>query len=594
MRRGTRLQGAASIERPWGNCGEDKIMTTLTTKRVGALLLRGVAAAILPVALLAGLSSAGTTPASTTTATTVTNIAIPTPDIAGVPPLPGPVAAPATISSSIGVLTVSPLAGGPVGSNMTIAGSGLAANTNVELTWATQDATWNVDPEPNTVNYMGRTTTNVTVNLASTTTTASGSFSVTMKVPNDFGGSHEIYAVVNGVDVLEGAFTTTRTLTVTPKSGPIGTPITITYTGMGSSLFQNSAAILWDNHFAGELISEWTRGTGTTVIRAAGPVGKHVLMVGDALTDLYLNPVQSPYPFMNGGSVVFNVTKDNGPPTPSITWPQNVTPTLLEQTTLQPGDLDPASTAVATLSNQSGPVGAPVTLTVTGLSGTGTDQVKWATESGSRVDCSSVTGQGCWVPLQLHDQHRHRRERQLHDGPHRAPHPRRLAHDPRHERQQHRGPGALLREGEHRPLLQPDRQAPQHGRRHLGQLGCGLRRGGLRNGDLHLQGGPALHHQHQGGRLDPARQHPGRRLRQQYIGYGCGFNSNGYLVLHLIATGGPGTHLIDLHPMLYTSQPAFANTPYGLAPVLSSANDYPGLALGYQVPTFHFAIRIVK
>ena len=43
-----------------------------------------------------------------------------------------------------------------------------------------------------------------------------------------------------------------------------------------------------------------------------------------------------------------------------------------------------------------------------------------------------------------------------------------------------------------------------------------------------------------------------------YIGYGCGFNSNGDVLLHLNATGGPGTHLIDLYPMLYTLSPSFA------------------------------------
>jgi len=79
-----------------------------------------------------------------------------------------------------------------------------------------------------------------------------------------------------------------------------------------------------------------------------------------------------------------------------------------------------------------------------------------------------------------------------------------------------------------------------------------------------------------------------------YIGYGCGFNSNGYMVVHFRASGAPGTHLIDLNPLLYTNQPSFANTPYGMAPILTSARDFPGLALGYQIPSFHFAITIVK
>lgn len=566
--------------------------TIRMAKKIGLMVARGLAAAIVPVALLAGVSSGDTT--TTTTSPAVNNVAIPTPIIPGVASLPGPLAAAATISPTIGVLTISPLAGGPVGSNMTISGSGLPAATRVELTWSTTNATWNVDPEPNTVNYTGRTTTNVVVVLANVTTGAHGAFSLTMKVPNDFGGSHQIYAVINGVEVDEGAFITTRTLTVTPKNGPVGTLITVTYTGMGSSLFQNSAAILWDNHFTGELVSEWTRGTGTTAIRAAGPVGTHDLMVGDALTDLYLNPIQSPYPFMNGASVTFHVTKDNGPPKPSVSWPMRVTPTVNELTTLQPGDLDSASTAVATLSVQSGPVDSKVNLSVAGLSGTGTDQVKWATESGSRVDCSSVTGQGCWIPLTSPI-----------------------------------GSGVITNGAFTSSLTIPDglggwhmilvmkgtkieAQVPFYVKESIvsfynkgGQLvskgiatadnsPAAFAAGDSGTGTYTFKEGQEFTVSIKGVGWTQLDNTLAVDYDNSYVGYGCGFNSNGYLVIHLFATGGVGTHIIDLHPMLYTSQPAFANTPFGLAPVLSSANDYPGLALGYEIPSFHFAIKIVK
>jgi hypothetical protein len=79
-----------------------------------------------------------------------------------------------------------------------------------------------------------------------------------------------------------------------------------------------------------------------------------------------------------------------------------------------------------------------------------------------------------------------------------------------------------------------------------------------------------------------------------YIGYGCGFNSNGYMVIHLRATGAPGTHIIDLHPVMYTFQPSFANTQYGMLPILSYNTDFLGLALGYKQPAVHFEIEIVK
>ena len=81
-----------------------------------------------------------------------------------------------------------------------------------------------------------------------------------------------------------------------------------------------------------------------------------------------------------------------------------------------------------------------------------------------------------------------------------------------------------------------------------------------------------------------------------FIGYGCGFNSNGDVELNLVATGEPGTHLIDLWPMLYTQNPIYPNAAevYGMVPFLSYAQDAPGLALGYRLPAMRLAITVVK
>ena len=35
------------------------------------------------------------------------------------------------------------------------------------------------------------------------------------------------------------------------------------------------------------------------------------------------------------------------------------------------------------------------------------------------------------------------------------------------------------------------------------------------------------------------------------IGYACAFNSNGDVTINLVATGHPGTHLIDIYPAIY-------------------------------------------
>lgn len=484
------------------------------------------------------------------------------PAIPGVAPLPGPIAKPATASDNMGILNVTPRQGVP-GTPMTISGSGLPDNASVELTWSSADATWAVQTAPDTVNYMGRADTLFAVVLDNTTTSASGAFSVTLKAPQDWGGIHDIYAVVNGVEEAHGGFIVMRTVTISPTSGPIGTPITITYSGLGASLYTGGASLLWDNHYVGELMANWTRGTAQAVIRAAGPVGKHVIQIGNAISYLYLNVPQSPIPYTNGATVTFTVTKDNGPPPASIDWPVAVTPTVSARTTLKASGLAASSKVVADLAQTSGQVGTSVALTASGFTSSAQVSLVWSTVVGNRVNCASV----CWafvsVPLGTATP----------------------------------SGGSLSTH-----VTVPDGLGGWHvvqlmqGSQLLAQIpfyvkesivGQGVSSVVVKEGQeftVHVKGVGWT-------QLDNT---VGVDYDNSYMGYGCGFNSNGDVLLHLYATGGPGTHLIDLYPMLYSLSPSFANTPYGMVPVLTYARDYPGLALGYQLPALRFAITVVK
>ena len=60
-----------------------------------------------------------------------------------------------------------------------------------------------------------------------------------------------------------------------------------------------------------------------------------------------------------------------------------------------------------------------------------------------------------------------------------------------------------------------------------------------------------------------------------YMGYACGFNSHGDVVINFTATGGPGAHLIDLYPGIYQGPPTEPQTLYRL-PQLTYADDHPG------------------
>jgi hypothetical protein len=363
---------------------------------------------------------------------------------------------------------------------------------------------------------------------------------------------------------------------------------------MGASLYAGGAAVLWDNHYVGEMQAQWTRGTASVTIRAAGPVGTHYLQVGDAIGQLYLNIIQSPIPYANGDTVAFKVTKDNGLIKPYITWPAEVQPTVALRTTLSNAGLDPASNAVATLSPSSGQVNTKSTLNVTGLPVTGAVQLAWSTVVGSRVNCG--TGGSCWafsalplgqatvtngainqavtIPDHLGGWH----VVQVMKGATveaQVPFYVKESIVPFYDKT-----GKLISMGTATATKSNTPEAIA-----AGQSGVG---------SYKFKAGQEFTISIKGVGWTQMDNTLAVDYDNSYIGYGCGFNSNGYMVVKLRATGAPGTHIIDLYPLLYSNLPSFANTPYTMMPVLTSDRDFPGLALGYQVPSIHFAITVVK
>ncbi|MEO9180736.1 MAG: IPT/TIG domain-containing protein, partial [Acidimicrobiales bacterium] len=155
-------------------------------------------------------------PSSNADAPAVTPLTLVAPSgLPGVPAMPftGTTAPAFIVPTSYVNLTVTPTSGVP-GTPMTITGSGLTANTNLTLTWSTANATWVADVEPTTANYMGDSYAKFNVILTTISTDASGNFSYTTKVPTDWGGTHDIYAVANGVAVGHAGITIDRTMTV--------------------------------------------------------------------------------------------------------------------------------------------------------------------------------------------------------------------------------------------------------------------------------------------------------------------------------------------------------------------------------------------
>jgi hypothetical protein len=483
---------------------------------------------------------------------------IPAPAIPGAPGLPGPVApdakAPADVSQ-LRLLKATPDTGF-AGTAFTLSGTGLPADKDLQVVWSTANGVYVLNPAVDTVDWWGRQMTPVNVVLANAHTDGSGSFSIQLRAPHDYGEIHDLYAVIDGNQVAKGGFRIARHVTVTPLSGPIGTPITISIDGLGWRPYEGTAAILYDNKYAGFMTSVTTRGQTVATIRASGPVGLHPIEVAPSSAAVpYLDVEQSALAFVGKYRTAFRVTKDAGPPKQSIEYPAAYAPTVADRTTLSS---KPADGVSGSLDSTYGPILTKVGVAVKGLAASKPVSLQWVTAIGTRARASGWDLQPIPVGKAATGG----------DGT--------LATS-------FRVPDDLG--GWHVLQVAQDGQVKVELPYYVMESVVGVRPLRVKEGHvftLHVKGtgwteldnGFAVVYDN------------------SYVGYGCGFFSRGDVNMNMVATGGPGTHLIDLYPMIYKQKGS--DIWQGNVPFLSWRYDEPALALGYRLPAVHLAIQVVK
>ena len=478
------------------------------------------------------------------------------PTIPGVAGLPGPVAAAAKPAAKLGILKATPDTG-PPGTPFVLTGSGLPANTNLDIRWSTATKQYKLDVLPVSVDFYGRVITPMEVVIAKGRTDGSGNLRLSMKMPQDYGAIHDIYAVSNGTQFAKGGVLVERTYSVKPLKGPIGTTITIKLNGLGAQPYMDTVGVIWDNRYVGFLSSVTTRGQATATIRAAGPPGKHVLeLLPASATTPFLNIEQSAVDYLGFKRYTFTVTKDAGPPPTKVVWPIKVKPTSSERTTSGTATIDGVT---AKASAKSGTVGSKVELMATGLT-PGAATIQWNTAhenalgwytlaytplTNVTVPASGNIRTALTVPDDLGGWHTIE----------------------------------ILQEGKTKASV------PYRVDQSLYKGGINGKR--FKRGDLikiHLKGVGFTE-------MDNILA---VTVDNAYIGYVCGFFSAGDTVLQIIATGEPGTHIVDITPTIYKQDKAGNDIWYGGTPFLTYRTDYPLLALGYRLPAYHFAYTIVK
>jgi hypothetical protein len=430
-----------------------------------------------------------------------------------------------------------------VGTSVHATAKGLPAGKTVTLNWGTVTGGWVIEDY---YHFRGKKYSETTTKLGNFHTDSSGRLEASFTIPEDYGGVHEVLAVIDGKAAAQNGIEVTQTFELSPKSGPVGTPIELKVKGLGWRTMESTWVVNWDNASVGWVSAASTHGSAVARFRATGPAGDHVVKVYTGWqAQSYLNYEQSPVAHLPRPQFKFRTTP--GEPSREA-YAEPYQPQPIPQTEVK------LAGATLALAPTQGPVGTRAMLRGEGFPRNSSLQLVWQTSIGSRVsglgfepqdkDIAQVKvgsdGRFEWpvtIPEDLGGLH-----------------------------------GLALRSGDRlsaRAFFVIETSivsiTPKSG-----PAGTPV--------TIHLKGvGWTEYDNIYVATYDNA-----------YMGYACGFNSQGDVVINFTAAGEPGEHLIDLYPGIYQGPPNEPQQLYRL-PQLTYADDHPG----NKIPALRFAFEVM-
>jgi hypothetical protein len=444
--------------------------------------------------------------------------------------------------SYIGAFSLSPTRG-PAGTVVKATGRGFDPGVNMDLVWQAFQGSWKVEGP----DFEGREFKNKFEPLSKMQTDASGSFETSFRVPQGFGFIHDVLVMQDGTIRNKAGFDVAMEVPFSPRTGPLGTPITITATGIGWRPLENSWVVIYDNKFTGWLSAVTTNGAATGVIPAVGAPGKHIIQILHASSTFpYLNMQQSPRPERTTWTFEFTLT--DGPPV----LPPSASTQALPAETVAPS----AGSGPRLWTNPlSGPMGTQVSLQGGGLPPGQKVELLW-----SRVRGNRVSGRG-WVE------------------------------DFRFLAAVSTGPDGDIRH----TFIAPDDLGGPH------TIEARINGQKVANTSFNITPSALP--------IEPASGPAGTNITihlkgvgwtetaniytlvydNAHLGYACGFNSQGDITINLPAAGEAGWHFIDVYPAIYKGKDMKWTNNFRI-PQLTYKEDHPG----ERLPAFHFAFLVTR
>jgi len=430
-----------------------------------------------------------------------------------------------------------------VGAEVHVACADLPAGKTAELQWGTVAGGWVIE---DSYHFKGKKYTETTSSLGKFNIDSGGRLDARFVIPEDYGGVHEVTALVDGKPVAQNGIEVTQSFEMSPASGPIGTPIQIKVRGLGWRTMESTWVVNWDNHTVGFVSAAGSRGSAVARFRAVGPAGDHPVKVYSGYqAQSYLNYEQAPNAYLPRPEFTFRTIagRTETPAAYIEPYPPQPVPTTEVQ----------IANARLALSPTQGPVGTRAVLRGEGFGGVSTLQLVWQTFEGSRV-----SGNG-FEP----------RERVI----------------------------AEISTGSNGkiefPVIIPDDVGGLHGLAlRSGEKTVALTHFVIETSIVSMTpvsgpvGTPITIHLKGVGWTEYDNIYVST-YDNAYMGYVCGFNSHGDVVINFTASGTPGEHLIDLYPGIYQGPSTEPQLLYR-QPQLTYAEDHPG----NKIPALHFKFEV--
>jgi hypothetical protein len=430
-----------------------------------------------------------------------------------------------------------------VGSDVRASAAGLPAGKTVDLVWQTVEGGWVIEDY---YHFRGKKYAESTLSLGTFTVDANGALDARFTIPEDFGGVHDIVASIDGKTVAQNGIDVKQSFSMSPASGPIGTPIELKVNGLGWRTMESTWVVNWDNNLVGFVSAASSRGSAVARFRAAGPSGDHIVKLLTGWQGQgYLNHEQSPVAHLPRPEFRFRTTPGAAalPAIYAEPYPKQPIP----KTELQ------ITNANLTLTPAQAPVGTKASLRGDGFPAGTSLELLWETYVGNRVSTEGFEpAQTAIGPVKVDARGRI-------DAPVTIPDDLGGLH------------ALMLRDGDKtlaRVYFVTETSivsmTPMSG-----PVGTDV--------TIHLKGvGWTEYDNIYIATYDNA-----------YMGYACGFNSQGDVVINFRATGAPGLHVIDLYPGIYQG-PATEPQQLYRQPQLTYADDHPG----NKIPALRFMFEV--